>query len=179
MRINLCLAAIAATLVATTPAFAAPTFPSDTANATARGTVLQSHSLVNATALDFGIVTVDPVNSGTVSVSASASPVRTAGGAGGVTLLPSSFSAARFDGLAAPLENVVLTLTPPTGGYITDAANDTIAVSNMYVDQNNSPNRQANGSGNFTVYVGADFSLSAAQPSGVYSGTFQLTAQYE
>lgn len=178
MRINLCLAALAATLVAT-PAFAAQTFPSDTANATARGTVLQSHSLVNGSALDFGIVTVDSVNGGTVSVSASASPVRTTGGAGGVTLLPSSFSAARFDGLAAPLENVVLTLTPPTGNYITDAASDTIAVPSMYVDQNNSPNRQANGSGNFTVYVGADFSLSAGQPSGVYSGTFQLTAQYE
>jgi hypothetical protein len=177
MRINLCLAALAVTLVAT-PALA-QTFPSDTANATARGTVLQNHSLVSATALDFGIVTVDSVNGGTVSISASASPVRSAAGAGGVTLLPSSFSAARFDGLAAPLEKVVLTLTPPTGNYISDAANDTIAVPSMYVDQNNSLNRQANGSGNFTVYVGADFSLAAGQPSGVYSGTFQLTAQYE
>lgn len=177
MRLNLCLAALAATLVAT-PALA-QSFPSDTENATARGTVLQSHSLVNGTALDFGIVTVDPLNAGTVSVSASGSPVRTTGGAGGVTLLPSSFSAARFDGLAAPLENVVLTLTPPTGGYITDAANDTITVSSMYVDQSNNLNRQANGSGNFTVYVGADFSLAANQASGVYSGTFQLTAEYQ
>ena len=178
MRVNVCVAAAAAVLFAT-PALAGQAYPSDTANATARGTVLQSHSLVNATALDFGIVTVDPLNGGTVSVSASGSPVRTTGGAGGVTLLPSNFSAARFDGLAAPLENVVLTVTPPSGGFITDAANDSIAVTNMYVDQNNNLNRQANASGNFTVYVGADFSLAAGQASGVYSGTFQVTAQYE
>lgn len=177
MRLTIFAAALAATLAGTSAL--AATFPSDTANATARGTVLQSHSLVNSTALDFGIVTVDSVNSGTVSVSASATPVRTTGGAGGVTLLPSTFSSARFDGLAAPLETVVLTLTPPTGNLISDAATDTITVSNMYVDQSNNLNRTANASGNFTVYVGADFSLAAGQPSGVYSGTFQLTAQYQ
>jgi hypothetical protein len=122
---------------------------------------------------------VSTTSGGTVSVSASSTPVRTTGGAGGVTLLPSSFSAARFDGLAAPLENVVLTLTPPAGNIISDAASDTINVTNMYVDQSNNLNRQANSSGNFTVYVGGDFTLAASQPSGVYSGTFQLTAQYQ
>jgi hypothetical protein len=153
MRLTVCFAALAATLVAT-PALA-QSYPSDTATATAKGTVLQSHQLVNGSPLDFGIVTVDSVNGGTVSITASGTPVRTTGGAGGVTALPSSISAARFDGLAAPLENVVLSLgSLPT---LTDA----------------------NNSGNFTVYVGGDFSLSAGQPSGVYSGTFQLTAQYQ
>ena len=180
MRLNVCLAALAATLVAS-PAFAqaAPTFPTDTASATARGTVLQSHSLVNATALDFGIVTVDPTTGGTVSISADPSAVRTTGGAGGVTPLPSTFTAARFDGLAAPLEKVVLSLTPPSGGVITDAANDSIKVTSLYVDQSNNMTRQANSSGSFTVYVGGDFDLAANQASGVYSGTFQLTASYQ
>jgi hypothetical protein len=177
MRLTLFAAAAAATLIAT-PALA-QAFPSDTAPATARGTVLQSHSLVNGSQLDFGIVTVDSQKGGSVTVSASPTPLRTTGGAGGVTVLPSTFSAARFDGLAAPLENVVLTLQGPSGGVITDAANDSITVTNMVVDQGNNLNRQANGSGNFTVYVGADFVLSANQPSGVYSGNFSLTAQYQ
>jgi hypothetical protein len=175
--LNVCLAALAATVVAS-PAFAqaAPTFPTDTATATAKGVVLQNHSLTNKTALDFGIVTVDTTG-GTVSVSASGSPARTF--AGGVTLLPSTFSAAEFDGLAAPTEKVVLTLTPPLGGIIKDAAGDQLTVSNMYVDQANSMNRTADSAGTFTVYVGGDFTLAGSQPSGVYSGQFSLTAQYE
>jgi hypothetical protein len=176
MRYTLLVAAVAASVA--TPAFA-QAFPSDTAAATARGVVLQSHSLVNQTALDFGIVTVDPATAGTVSITASGTPVRSTGGAGGVTALPSTYSAARFDGLAAPLENVVLTLTPPAGNVIMDAASDTIDVTALYVDQGNNLNRVANNAGNFTVYVGGDFSLVANQASGVYSGTFQLTATYE
>ncbi|HEX8840514.1 MAG TPA: DUF4402 domain-containing protein [Sphingomicrobium sp.] len=180
MRLNICLAALAATLVAT-PAFAqvAPSFPTDSATATARGTVLQNHSLVNATSLDFGIVTVDTATGGSVSISADQNAVRTTGGAGGVTPLPSTFTAARFDGLAAPLETVGLTLTGPSGGVITSAANDSIKVTKLYVDQNNSMTRQANSSGGFTVYVGGDFDLAANQAAGVYSGTFQLTAEYQ
>lgn len=173
MRYTLLVAAVAASVA--TPAFA-QAFPSDTATATARGTVLQSHSLVNSSNLDFGIVTVGN-SAGTVSVTASGTPVRSA--AGGVTGLPSTYTAARFDGLAAPLENVVLTVTPPSGNIITDAANDTIGVSALYVDQSNNLNRQANNAGNFTVYVGGDFSLVANQPAGVYSGTFQVTASYQ
>src|SRR5579883_2575091 len=103
MRLTICAAALAAMFTAA-PAFAqaAPSNPSDSANATARGTVLQSHSLVNANALDFGIVTVSSTSGGTVSVPAASNAVRTT--TGGVTALPSSYAAARFDGLAAPLE---------------------------------------------------------------------------
>jgi Domain of unknown function (DUF4402) len=182
MRLNVCFAALAATLVAS-PAAAqtVPTVTSDSATAVARGTVLQNHSLINSTALDFGIVTVDSLKGGTVSISADQNALRTTGGAGGVTPLPSTFTAARFDGLAAPLENVVLSLTGPSAGVITSASNasDSIKVTNLYVDQSNDLNRQANSSGNFTVYVGGDFDLAAKQPSGVYSGTFQLTAEYQ
>ena len=70
MRLNICLAALAATLVAS-PAFAqaVPT-ASDTASAEAKGVVLQAHKLVKNKDLDFGVVTVDSVNGGTVSISA-------------------------------------------------------------------------------------------------------------
>jgi hypothetical protein len=175
MRNVLFFAALAATAAAT-PAFA-QAFPTDTAQANARGVVLQQHSLINNGDLDFGIVTTDGVNPGTVSIEASAAGTRTS--ANGVILLPSTSRSARFDGLAAPLENVVLTLNQPVGGVLTDTAGSGNTVTaNLSVDANGL-NRQADANGNFTVYVGGDFGLTATQPSGVYQAQFTLTAEYQ
>jgi hypothetical protein len=173
MRLNFCLAAAAATLAAS-PAFAQAV--TDTAPAIARGVVLQQHSLINNGNLDFGIVTTDGTNAGTVSVEPSVAGTRT--NTGGVTLLPGASQSARFDGLAAPLEQVVLTLTPPVGNVIQDAAGDTITVNGMSIDSNGLT-RTADANGNFTVYVGGDFGLTATQPAGVYSAQFKLTAEYQ
>ncbi|MFL6722454.1 MAG: DUF4402 domain-containing protein [Sphingomonas sp.] len=177
MRIHVLCAAAAAAVAFASPALAQQVYPSDNAPAIARGVVLQQHSLVNQTPLDFGIVTTDGTNTGTVSIAAGALPGRTA--TGGVTLLPSQPTSGRFDGLAAPLEQVVLTLNPPTPAVLTDAAGDTIDVNSMSVDQNGLLTRQANSTGNFTVYVGGTFGLSATQPSGVYTADFSLTAEYQ
>lgn len=174
MRSYVSVAALAAAFVAT-PALA-QAFPSDTAPATARGVVLQQHSLINQTNLDFGIVTTDGVSAGTVTIDASAGGTRAS--TGGVTLLPSTSSAARFDGLAAPLEAVALTLTPPVGNVLQSAAGDQVTVNSMSVDAAGLA-RQANASGNFTVYVGGDFGLTATQAAGVYSADFSLTAEYQ
>lgn len=176
MRFHVCLAALAASVAVASPAVAQQAFPSDTAPATARGVVLQQHSLLNQSNLDFGIVTTDGVNSGTVTIAANAAGTR--GSTGGVTLLPSSSSSARFDGLAAPLETVVLTLTPPVGNVLQSAAGDQVAVNSMSVDAAGLT-RTANATGNFTVYVGGDFGLSATQAAGVYSADFSLTAEYQ
>jgi hypothetical protein len=174
MRFNVLLAALAATIVAT-PALAAPAVTDD-APATARGVVLQQHSLINNGDLDFGIVTTDGTNAGTVSVDATIAGTRTP--TGGVTLLPGASQAAKFDGLAAPLENVVLTLTPPVLGVLTDAAGDSISVNSMTVDSNGL-NRTADSTGKFTVFVGGTFGLAATQPAGVYTAQFHLTAEYQ
>jgi hypothetical protein len=174
MRFHVCLAALAAT-VAATPAFA-QAFPSDDAQGTARGVVLQQHSLVNQSNLDFGIVTTDGVNNGTVTIAATAAGARAA--TGGVTLLPSTSSSARFDGLAAPLETVVLTLTPPVGNVLQSAAGDQITVNSLSVDAAGLT-RTASATGTFTVYVGGDFGLTGTQPAGVYSADFNLNAEYQ
>jgi hypothetical protein len=176
MRFHVCFAALAASVVVATPAVAQQVFPSDTATATARGVVLQQHSLLNQTNLDFGIVTTDGVSSGTVTIAADSSGTR--GSTGGVTLLPSTSSSARFDGLAAPLETVVLTLAQPVGGVLQDAAGNQVTVNSMSVDAAGLT-RAANATGNFTVYVGGDFGLTANQAAGVYSADFQLTAEYQ
>jgi hypothetical protein len=175
MRFHVCLAALAATAAVATPAFA-QAFPSDDAPATARGVVLQQHSLINQTNLDFGIVTTDGLTAGTVTIASTAAGSRAS--TGGVTLLPSTSSSARFDGLAAPLETVVLTLTPPVGNVLQDAAGDQITVNAMSVDAAGLT-RTANATGNFTVYVGGDFGLSATQAAGVYSADFNLNAEYQ
>jgi hypothetical protein len=175
MRFHVYLAALAASAAVASPALA-QAFPSDDAPATARGVVLQQHSLINQTNLDFGIVTTDGVNPGTVTIDASAAGARAA--TGGVTLLPSTSSSARFDGLAAPLETVVLTLTPPVGNVLQSAAGDQITVNSMSVDAAGLT-RTANATGGFVVYVGGDFGLTANQPAGVYSADFNLNAEYQ
>lgn len=172
MRFNVCLAALAAFVAS--PAVAQAV--TDDAPATARGVVLQQHSLVNITDLDFGIVTTDGTNPGTVAIAPNVAGSRSA--TGGVTLLPGNASSAQFDGLAAPLESVKLTLQPPVTGVLTDAAGDTIAVNSMSVDSNGL-NRTADSTGKFTVFVGGSFGLTATQRSGVYSAQFHLTAEYQ
>lgn len=178
MRLNVCLAALAATLVAS-PAFAqaVPT-ATDTTSATARGVVLQSHKLTKNTDLYFGVVTTDGTNAGTVVVPAALNPTRTQ--TGGVILLPSTPTAAEFDGLAAPDEMVALTLTPPVSNVLvsTTNANDKITVNKLTLDALGA-SRQADSTGAFTVYVGGEFALSATQPAGTYSAQFQLTADYQ
>ena len=175
MRIHVYLAALAASAAVASPAYA-QAFPSDDAPATARGVVLQQHSLINQSNLDFGIVTTDGVSAGSVTIDASAAGSRAS--TGGVTLLPSTSSSARFDGLAAPLETVVLTLTPPVGSVLQSAAGDQITVNSLSVDAAGLT-RTANATGNFTVYVGGDFGLTANQPAGVYSADFNLNAEYQ
>jgi hypothetical protein len=39
--------------------------------------------------------------------------------------------------------------------------------------------RTADANGNFTVYVGGNFGLTATQTAGVYSAQFKLTAEYQ
>jgi len=175
MRFHVLFAALAASAAVATPAFA-QAFPNDDAPATARGVVLQTHSLINQSNLDFGIVTTDGVSAGTVTIAADAAGTR--GFTGGVQLLPSTSSSARFDGLAAPLETVVLTLTPPVSNVLQSAGGDQITVNSMSVDAGGLT-RTANATGGFTVYVGGDFGLSATQPAGVYSADFNLNAEYQ
>lgn len=178
MRLTSILAAVAATAIAS-PALAQSVPPApvtDTAQGTARGVVLQQHSLINNGALDFGIVTTDGATDGTVVIESSPAGIRTQ--TGGVTLLPSPAQAARFDGLAAPNETVLLTLTKPVGNVLQDVSGThTITVNAMTVD--GLLTRQADNNGNFRVYVGGDFGLSGTQAPGVYSAQFQLTAEYQ
>lgn len=169
MRLNLCLAAVAAALVAATPAVAQQA----SATAEARGVVLSPLTLTKVTDLDFGTVAATSAL-GTVSVNADTG-VRTV--SGGVVAVPSTFSRARFDGLAQAATTVVLTLVPPTGNILVSGSNS-VGVSNMGFDSAGNV-RTVPAGGSFSAYVGADFNIAANQPNGTYSALFQVTADYQ
>jgi hypothetical protein len=169
MRLNICLAAVAATLVAATPAVAQQA----SATAEARGVVLSPLTLTKVSDLDFGTVSASAA-AGTVSVDAT-SGIRSV--TGGVTAVPSTFSRARFDGLAQAATTVQLTLVPPTGGLLYSGSNS-VSVSNMGFDSAGAT-RVVPAGGSFVAYVGGDFAIAANQPNGTYSALFQVTADYQ
>jgi len=170
MRLNICLAALAATLVAATPAVAQQ---QRTASAEARGTVLSPISLQWIADLNFGTVAATNA-AGTVSVDADTA-VRSQ--TLGVVLVPSSFSRARFDGIGQANTTLTLTLAQPVGGTLSSGTNTVTA--NLTLDQAGATTRALGSSGAFTVYVGGTFGIAANQPNGLYTAPFTLTADYQ
>jgi hypothetical protein len=170
MRFNLGLAALAATLVVATPAVA----QQSSATATAKGVVLEPVTLTWVSDLDFGTV-AGSATAGTVTVDPD-SGLRSA--ASGVTLVPSGFSRAEFQGLGQAGQTVGLTLTPPAGNVLVGPGGATVSVNSMTLDSAGA-SRVLGGSGAFTVYVGGTFGIAANQANGAYSALFQLTANYQ
>jgi Domain of unknown function (DUF4402) len=173
MRSNILLAAVAATFVVATPAFAASTA---TATAEARGVVLQSLTLNRIKDLDFGTVAGDPNSGGHVIIDADTGVRSTTGSVVG---LAGTFQRGQFDGFATPNVNVQISMTQPASGVICNGAacvNKIGAVLNL---DNGGPGLRTSGAtGAFSVFVGGDFTLAAAQPAGLYTAQFDVTAVY-
>jgi hypothetical protein len=168
MRYTLLVAALAATVA--TPALAQQA----SATAEARGTVLQSLTLIRQSHLDFGTVAPDALNPGTVSIDAD-SGARTTGGS--LVALPGAFSRAWFQGSGTAGNTVQLTLSQPAGGVIGNGGGSTVgAVLNL---DSGGATRVIPGGGVFNVYVGGNFAIGANQASGIYSAQFDLTAIYQ
>lgn len=172
MRYSICLAALAATLVAATPAAAASTA---TATANAKGIVLQSLTLNNITDLDFGTVAGDTSNPGTVSIDADTGARSTTGAVVG---LPGAFGRAEFDGFASANQTVQLTLSQPASNVLCNSACANTIGATLNLDSGGATSRNTGVTGAFTVYVGGDFSIAANQPAGLYTAQFDLTAVY-
>jgi hypothetical protein len=180
MRYTLCLAAAAATAFSAAPAFAqvVPAAPvaTDTANAEARGVVLQPLTLTKIDDLDFGTV-VGSAAAGTVTIDPDTG-VRTV--SGGVTEVP-SYPGQRglFQGAGTAAQDVLLTLSAPTVLVSTTNAADNVTVNSMTLDNNNATTRTIDSTSAFTVGVGGVFGIAANQPNGKYVAQFDLTADYQ
>ncbi len=169
---NLLIAAAAAAVAASGPAFAAP---SNTASANGKALLLLPLTLTKVDDLDFGTI-VSSNSSGTVALNAT-SGVRTF--AGGVSGVPSaSGHRAYFGGSGTGGQQVVVVVVPPT--ELTDINGDTIDVLALTLDNGGNPIRTIDPTARtFFVGVGGILDVAANQPDGVYSATFQVTANYQ
>ena len=174
MRFTLCLAAAAASLVTAAPA-AAQAVGTASAQAWAKGTVVQPVTLTWQADLDFGTV-VSTAAAGNVVINADTG-IRTVGG--GVVPVP-SYPGGRglFRGNGAVGQTVQLSYTQPAVLISTTNAGDLVTVNSMSLDSGGAT-RVIGASGVFDVGVGGDFAIAANQPAGLYHAQFTVTADYQ
>jgi len=172
MRLTLCIAALAATTVAASPALA----QAASATAEARGVVVQPLSLAKTADLDFGTVVGSAV-AGTVDIDPDTGARATTGGVTGVPSYPGG--RATFQGAGTAGQDVILTLNAPTLLISQSNPLDTITVNSMTLDSGNSTTRTIGLTGIFDVGVGGNFGIAANQPAALYSANFDLTADYQ
>lgn len=173
MRFKLCLAALAATAALATPAVAAPT--DVTATAQARGLVVQPLTLSRVSHLDFGTVFASSTAGGWVTVDPDTG-VRSADGTGVTLVATGPGSRGLFTGAGTPAVQVQLTLGQPAGGVVVSGGNQIAA--NLVLDQGGATTRVIGAGGTFDVGVGGTFTTVANQAAGLYAADFTLTAQY-
>ena len=152
MRLTVGLAALAATLVAATPAFAQLA----SATAQAKGVVLLPLTLTKTSDLTTGARTVS-------------------GGVTGVPSLPGG--RAVFQGAGSATQQVDLTLVPPT---VLNSGSNTINVNSMTFNGGGTAKTVTiDNTGAFSVGVGGNFAIAANQANGVYTANFDVTANYK
>ena len=162
-------AALAATAVPAAAApVAAPTPP------TGRALLLIPLTLTKVDDLDFGSIVPSAV-SGTVAINATTG-ARTV--AGGVTGLPSDAGhRAQFAGAGSPSQQVIITYVPPA--ELTSTTNPLDKVTVLALTLEGSPIRIIDpASRAFTFGIGGVIMINGNQPEGVYTATFDVTANY-
>ena len=171
MRFTLYLAAAAATIAAASPAVAQQA----SANALAKGVVVQPLTLAKNQDLDFGTV-VGSAASGNVVIDANTGGRTVAGGVTGVPSFPGDRGL--FTGAGTAGQTVLLTLSAPAVLVSQSNPIDTITVTSMGLDSGGLT-RVIGASGIFQVGVGGNFAIAANQPAALYQASFTLTADYQ
>ncbi|HVU29276.1 MAG TPA: DUF4402 domain-containing protein [Sphingomicrobium sp.] len=163
------IAAALAAAAAASPAAAAPA----SATAGARALLLLPVTMTKVDDLDFGTV-IKSNTSGTVALNASTGARSFAGG---VTGAAAAGHRAVFAGAGTGGQQVIVVVIPPA--QLTNSSGDTIDVLALTIDNNGNPIRTIDpATRTFFVNVGGILSIGANQPDGVYSATFQVTANY-
>jgi len=163
------IAAVLATSAVPGPALAAP--PSNTATAGARALLLLPLTLTKVDDLKFGTVISSPI-AGTVTIKA-ATGARTQ--TGGVTPVASDpGQRALFDWAGTPGQQVDFNISYPA--TLDDGAGNSVQVALLYLQ---SSTVIADSSGIVEVGVGGSILIAANQPEGLYSNTFDVTANYQ
>jgi hypothetical protein len=169
---NLLVAAAVAASAAATPAAAAG--PAVQA-ASSQALLLLPLTLTKIDDLDFGTI-VTSNSSGTVALNATTGARSFAGGVAGVAT--AAGHRAYFGGAGTPSQQVVVVIVPPT--QLTSINGDTIDVLALTLDNAGNPIRTIDPvTKTFFVGVGGILTIGANQPDGLYSASFQVTANYQ
>ena len=164
-------AAAMATLATAQPAPAAPTAAASPPPA--RALILIPLTLTKVQDLHFGTIVPSTSTAGWVAINA-VTGARTA--SAGLTLVPTDVGQrGEFAGAGSAGQKVFMDLTPPA--ELTSAAGDKITVGGMTLD--GSAMRTISASQSFFVGVGGTLFIAANQPEGLYSATYDLTADYQ
>ena len=165
------LFALAGLALAAAPAAAAPV--SAPTQPPGRALLLIPLTLTKVQDIHFGTIVPSTTTAGFVQINA-VTGARTA--SAGLTLMPANVGQrGRFAGAGTPGQQVIMDLTPPT--ELTNLAGDTITVLGMTLDGPAVRTIAANSS--FFVGVGGTIFIGINQPEGLYSATYDLTADYQ
>ncbi len=139
----------------------------------ARALLLIPLTLTKVQDLHFGTIVPSTTTAGWVSINAvTGAPAASAG----LTLMPADIGQrGRFAGAGTPGQQVIMALTPPT--ELTNLAGDTLTVLTMNLD--GPTTRTIAADHTFFVGVGGIIFVTANQPEGLYSATYDLTADYQ
>jgi hypothetical protein len=166
-KLSLQSAVCAVAILASSQAFAAT---QATANASA--TVLSPISIAKVDDMSFGSFIAGPTAAGTVALTAASTTSRS--GTGVVLDTGSTGSAAKFS--VTGLSNGVFSITLPTSVTLT-ATGGTMTVDTFTTDL--SPTAATLSAGGLAdMYIGATLQVGAAQADGTYTGTFDVSVDY-
>jgi hypothetical protein len=172
MKKHFVKAALAASVISVA-AFGATAANAASATATAKAKIVRAVSISNSNALDFGTIARPASGTSTIDVSAASTAVRTCGSG---ALCYGTVSAADFVIGASAGETVAVTvpatvsLNGPSGSTALDA---TLAASfsGTTIAMGTATSQ--------TIYVGGSLDVPSTATEGLYSNTFDVTANYQ
>ena len=141
----------------------------ETTSADARALILQTLSITKVTDLDFGAV-LPGGSTGTVVVTPSLAASRTCTG---VTCV-GAYTAASFIVTGAPLQDV--SFSSDASVTISELGGDDMDVTSLTPSETSA---NLGVSASHTFYVGGTLNVDSGQNTGLYSGSFDVTADYQ
>ena len=165
------LFALAGLALAAAPAAAAPV--SAPTQPPGRALLLIPLTLTKVQDIHFGTIVPSTTTAGFVQINA-VTGARTA--SAGLTLMPADVGQrGRFAGAGTPGQQVIMALTPPT--VLTNPGGDTLDVLVLTLD--GPTTRTIAADHTFFIGVGGTIFVAANQAEGLYSATYDLTADYQ
>lgn len=171
MRHKIAVAALAGAMFFSAPAFAQA---SSTATANGSTTIIRPVTIANTSGLSFGRIVKPATGTGTVAIANSADTV--SAGAGAVALAGISTSRAKFtiDGEGGQ----ALTVTVPSSFNLVNGDDTLVVTLSPNAAGTQTLSNALGAAGTLALNVGGSFSVPNDIDTGAYTGSFDVTVQY-